>query len=384
MSRRESAFTYALFFYVTAVVVLITLIPFRFRIPLGFRLTWSTNLPDLVTNVILFLPVGFLLRLNRGGNWDRFGLKTLGFGILLSLAIEFTQIFIPGRYSQVMDVLTNGLGAWVGALVCSLLLSRSKRNEASGLFALELPLMNVAYLLIPLMWLNGLAAGGEVARLLLLMLLSVFGWGVLASVYVHRLKPAGDFTPNKLSLLAAGWFVVASLPALAAFPLDVAVFGIIIAVLEQVPARLAHRKKKDERRFELSTLKLLLPLYTIYLILLALWPTTVPFQDWELTMHFGELTFTKRIVFTFRFIEMIGAFTLLGYMIMEMRGRKKESLKAALGWIFLILLGSSWVFVTLRAYPPVLRSDILETLLMTAAGLYGAIIYRLQLAAIPR
>jgi hypothetical protein len=47
-------------------------------------------------------------------------------------------------------------------------------------------------------------------------------------------------------------------------------------------------------------------------------------------------------------------------------------------------LGSSWVFVTLRAYPPVLRSDILETLLMTAAGLYGAIIYRLQLAAIPR
>jgi hypothetical protein len=29
--------------------------------------------------------------------------------------------------------------------------------------------------------------------------------------------------------------------------------------------------------------------------------------------------------FTFRFIELIAAFTLFGYMIAEMRGRKKES-----------------------------------------------------------
>jgi VanZ family protein len=195
MTGRESSFSSALFIYMTAVVVLITLIPFRFRIPAGFHMTWSTSLPDLVTNVILFLPVGFLFRLSRRGDRDIFGVKTLGFGILLSLAIEFTKVFIPGRYPQVMDVLTNGLGAWLGALVCSLLLGRWKRNEGVGLLALELPLMNLAYLLIPLMWLNGLAAGGEGARLLLLLPLAVFGCAVLASIYVHRLKPVAVTLP---------------------------------------------------------------------------------------------------------------------------------------------------------------------------------------------
>jgi hypothetical protein len=175
---------------------------------------------------------------------------------------------------------------------------------------------------------------------------------------------------------------VASLPALAAFPVEVAGFGLCIAVLVQIPARLLGRKKKDERRFELSTLKMLLPLYAVYLLLLALWPTTVPFQDWEFTVRFEELTFTNRIVFTFRFIEMIGAFTLFGYIIAELRGRRKDSLKATLVWIFLIALGCSAAFVMVRSYPAMHGSEILETLLLTAAGLYGAMIYRLQLAAI--
>jgi hypothetical protein len=184
--------------------------------------------------------------------------------------------------------------------------------------------------------------------------------------------------------LTAGWFVVASLPALAAFPVEVAVFGICMAVLVQLPARLSRRKKKEERRFELSTLKMLLPLYAVYLVLLALWPTTVPIQEWELTTHFGELTFTKRVVFTFRFIEVIGAFTLFGYMMAELRGRIKESLKAALGWILLIVLGCSCAFVAVRAHPEILGSAVLETLLLTAAGLYGALIYRLQLLVMRR
>jgi glycopeptide antibiotics resistance protein len=382
MTRRESAFTSALFIYMTAVVVLITLLPFRFRIPARFQITWSTDVPDLMTNVILFLPIGFLFRLSRGRKKDRFCTKTLGFGILLSCAIEFTQFFVPGRSSQVIDVLTNGLGAWLGAMVFVLLMGRSKENDAIRLFALELPVMNLAYLLIPLMWLNGLSTGGEAARLWLLLLLGLFGCGVFASIYVHRLKQGGTLTPNKLSLFTACWFIVASLPALANFPAGVIGFGIIIGILVQIPARLPLRNKRGERRFELPTLRMLLPLYAVYLMLLALWPTTVPLQDWQFKVHFEELAFNERIVFTFRFIEMIGAFTLFGYMIAEMRGREKESLKAALAWVFLLAFGCSAAFVTVSAYPPMLGSDILEILFMTGAGVYGGVIYRLQLAAI--
>ncbi|MFZ0451106.1 MAG: VanZ family protein, partial [Desulfatiglandaceae bacterium] len=315
-------------------------------------------------------------------NSDRFCAKALGLGILLSSAIEFTQFFIPGRGTQVTDVLTNGLGAWLGAMVFGLFMRSSKESYVIRLFAPELPLMNWVYLLIPLMWLNGLSTGGEAARLWLLLLLGLMGGGVLASIYVHRLKQEGRLTPNKLSLLVSGWFIVASLPTLARFPIEVAGFGIVIAALVQIPARLPIRKKKGERRFELSTLKIILPFYAVYLILLALWPTIVPFEGWQLKTYFQDLASSFRNVSIFRFIEIIGALTLFGYMIAEIRGREKESLKAALVWIFLTALGSSAAFGIVKAYPPPLVSGILEILLMTAAGVYGGVIYRLQLAAI--
>lgn len=380
--QRESAFTSALFIYMTAVVVLITLFPFRFRIPAQFRIIWSTDVPSLITNVFLFLPIGFLFRLNRGRNRDRFCAKALGLGILLSSAIEFTQLFVPGRGTQVTDVLANGLGAWLGAMVCGLFVGRSKENYVIRLFAPELPLMNWVYLLIPLMWLNGLSTGGETARLWLLLLLGLLGGGVLASIYAHRLKQEGRLTPAKLSILVLSWFIVASLPTLAKFPIEVTGFGIVIAALVQIPARLPVRTQKEERRFELSTLKVLLPLYGVYLVLLALWPTLVPLEGWQLKTCFQDVASNHRDVFIFRFIEIIGALTLFGYMMAEIRGRKKESLKAVFVWTFLTALGCSAAFLIVKAYPPPLISDILEILLMTAAGVYGGVIYRLQLAAI--
>jgi hypothetical protein len=60
-------------------------------------------------------------------------------------------------------------------------------------------------------------------------------------------------------------------------------FEIIIGVFLQIPARLPLPRKRDEKRFELPTLKILLPLYAIYLILVAVWPTTLPFHDWQST-----------------------------------------------------------------------------------------------------
>ena len=159
-------------------------------------------------------------------------------------------------------------------------------------------------------------------------------------------------------------------------------FGIIICIFVQIPARLPLSRKRDEKRFKLPTLKILLPLYAIYLILLAVWPTTIPFQEWQLKINFQELLFNERIVFSFRFIELIAAFTLFGYMVAEMRGRKKESFTTILAWIFFITLICSVVIEMAIGDPPLLASNILEILFMTVAGVYGKMIYRLQLTAI--
>ena len=310
---RQFSFSYSLLIYTCIIVVLITLIPFTFRIPEKIHIAWSTNFPDFINNIILFLPIGFLFRLSQRKNKDRFCLKALGFGALLSLGIEFSQLFVPVRFTQVIDVITNGMGAWLGAMVFVFLMGRLKESSSVRLFALELPLMNLLYLLIPLMWLNGLSAGEEVARLWLMLLLGLLGCGVLASIYIHRFKNDGNLTPNKLSLFALSWFVMASLPALVNFPIEVTSFGVIIVIFVQIPVRLPLRRKRDKKRFELPTLKILLPLYAIYLILVAVWPTTLPFQEWQFKSNFQELALSERIVFTFRFIELIAAFTLFGY-----------------------------------------------------------------------
>ncbi len=356
-TKDQSALGYALMIYMCIVVVLISLVPFEFRIPESFHLTWSTNLADLVTNVLLFIPVGFLGRLTRRKGADFFCLQVIAIGLLLSFAVESAQVFIPGRYPQVTDVLTNGFGAWLGAISFAMLKKNLKERQPFKLLALELPLMNLVYLLIPLMWLNGLATGREGSRLWLMLMLGLMGGGVLASIYKSRFQQVLEHSFFKLSLFAMGWFFIAAIPAVINFPKQILFFGSLIGIFVQILARIPRREKNEERRFELPVLKRLLPFYAVYLLLLAAWPTTLPLEDWQYSINFNELAFNDRIVFIFRFIEYVGAFTLLGYMIAEMRGRKNESFEKTMGWAFFISAASAIFIESCEHTPPQAQSS---------------------------
>jgi glycopeptide antibiotics resistance protein len=129
--QEQSTFGYALLLYIVIVVVLITLIPFEFRIPDNIQIYWTTNYSDFFTNIILFLPVGFIFRLSRRTNQDRFGISALIFGIFLSVAIEVAQIFVHGRYTQIFDAITNGSGAWLGGFIF-VFLKRTLKEERTA------------------------------------------------------------------------------------------------------------------------------------------------------------------------------------------------------------------------------------------------------------
>jgi len=249
------------------------------------------------------------------------------------------------------------------------------------LFPLELPLMNLVYLTIPLLWLNGLSSGQETTRLWLMLLLGIFGGSLLSSIYVHRFKNQGSFSANRMALGAAGWFYTASLPAMMNFPLQVGFLGLLVGGVVRVQVGYKKKAGTDNRRFEIPALKKLLPLYAVYLLLILLWPTTLPFAAWRQNINFQALTYTARIVFIFRFVEIIAAFTLLGYMIAELRGRKNESLTKTLCWIFFITLSSSFLPETLRNDTPFFPANILGIASVTTASLCGGLIYRVQLAA---
>jgi hypothetical protein len=127
-----------------------------------------------------------------------------------------------------------------------------------------------------------------------------------------------------------------------------------------------------------------LPIYAIYLLLLAVYPTTLPSGDWQISTDFQRFAFDEHILLTFRFIEFIAAFTLFGYIIAEMRGRKNESVERTLGWIFCITLVCSIAFAAFRDYSPLISSNILGIAIVIAAAIYGGVIYILQLASIQR
>jgi VanZ family protein len=130
VQARSSAWTLALLFAV--LVLYASLYPFEgWRIqgvsPLGFLLApwpqyWTGF--DLVSNLLGYAPLGFLLAvaMMRGG-WGRWAwpLAVL-WPLLLSLAVEMLQNFLPQRVPSNVDFALNVTGAVLGASLATLLL----------------------------------------------------------------------------------------------------------------------------------------------------------------------------------------------------------------------------------------------------------------------
>ncbi len=80
---------------------------------------------DVLGNIVLFTPLGVVLAGALAGRRDRSGRASnpaivrlsgaAGLGVLLSVAIEIVQLQIPGRATDVDDVIFNTLGTLVGA-----------------------------------------------------------------------------------------------------------------------------------------------------------------------------------------------------------------------------------------------------------------------------
>jgi len=89
---------------------------------------------DVLGNVLLFLPLGFVCAGALGDR--RTAVQRLsvafGFGVVFSVAIEALQLLVPGRATDVDDVIFNALGALVGAALLlvgeRLLANRSRRR----------------------------------------------------------------------------------------------------------------------------------------------------------------------------------------------------------------------------------------------------------------
>ena len=99
----------------------------RDRIHAATGASFGAGWVEFAGNVILFLPLGFLLTLLFRHAW-----RGTVLAILLSVAVELAQIVIPDRTPSLRDVAANALGAVVGAAAAWLLVLRRERGRTAG------------------------------------------------------------------------------------------------------------------------------------------------------------------------------------------------------------------------------------------------------------
>ncbi len=93
-----------------------------------FRLTFSF-FQDVMINILGFIPLGFLitaLTRKRITSCPHSVITVILLGSFLSLTIELIQVYLPNRYSQLMDVFTNTLGTVLGIILFHFYQSRGK------------------------------------------------------------------------------------------------------------------------------------------------------------------------------------------------------------------------------------------------------------------
>jgi len=81
---------------------------------------------DAVSNLLAYLPFGTLLALTLSVHLDarRSILWATVAGVLFSVAMEYLQMYLPSRTSSNTDILANGTGAFLGAVLAAIMVQR--------------------------------------------------------------------------------------------------------------------------------------------------------------------------------------------------------------------------------------------------------------------
>ncbi len=364
--RAERRLGLALSLYVGLVIAIVTLVPFRFDWPPVWRLVGYRGLSDVLANVALFLPFGFFVAFGgRGRPWLA--------GCALSVAVELLQLTLPSRSPSLIDVTTNSLGAALGGLAFRITASRlERRRDQSRVFALDLPLMGLVYLLVPLLWLSGLAAGNEAGRIGLAALVLGAGALGLGAVDRHAFRPRGA-RPWSAPLAATVGALVGLAPGWLGRPVVLVGLAVGAGLATAGASRFGSGREESGQRYELPTLvRMALPL-GIYLALVALWPVAALGSAWHGTLALaGEIGAVGQVAIL-RLLELVAGVTVAGYAAAEAGGRLQARRMSGLVGMMLpvgLALG--------RGFHPAYGTSLVEVTLLAVGFLLGGRLYHLQ------
>jgi VanZ family protein len=372
--RTAAPLAIALLGYFLLVTLVITLSPFDFA-PRRVHLSYMLVPRDIVANIALFLPIGFLVRtLDRGPAKRAWRAVLLAAGF--SFSIEIAQIFIRGRYVSPVDVLTNTAGAFFGVTLRDRLDRWAVWDpQLAGRIGLDVPLVGLLYLLVPQLWLSSVGIAEDVRRAGTTLLLGVAGSIVITALHRHRRQDSSHLAERAVPALALVWFTVGALPALAVFPRAFAVSALSVAIVAWLLVR--RNTSSSDQRFEIETLKHVFPVFMLYLIVAALWPPFRAVTSWHGAVGFANRLHNARIADLLLLLEQVGGFTLLGYAMAEWRGRRELTLGADLPQIALAAAAVAFSLELVQGSLVGPGASLVRALLSTTGALYGVAVYHL-------
>jgi glycopeptide antibiotics resistance protein len=374
----------ALLAYVAAITAVVTLLPFEFAIPTQPRVMVSGGLVDVLANVALFLPLGFLYAVARqDANVSPH--KVALVALVVSASIESIQLFEVTRYASLSDVVANGSGAYIGAVLQRLLSRRIAMDAKTvGRLSLELPLMGLVYLLIPLLWVDGLAGAESPTLLWPLLALGLFGASLLASMQRHHFGPHHRVSREMMAGAACAWFLLGAFPGLAPRA-SIVLFVMLSAIGAFVWVRSADQTpaRPINRRFESRALWEGAPFYAAYLLLLVAPTTEGLAPSWRWAFGFGTTPGLDSQT-VLHIVETVAAFTLLGYMLAEFRGRLEARFRNSAPHIAWWSGVAALVAEVMEGFRVDGEASALRCVVLVGASVYGAWIYHLQRAHVRR
>lgn len=374
----------ALLAYVALITTVVTLLPFEFAFPRTPRVMLVGGLIDVLANVALFLPLGFLYSVARQ-DADVPPRRILLVALAASAAIESVQLFEVTRFASLSDVLANGAGAYLGAVLQRWLARRIAMDARTvGRLSLELPLMGLVYLLIPLLWLDGLAGVDSTTPLWPLLALGLFGASLLSAAQRYHFGPNRVMSRKAMVGAACGWFLLGAFPGLAPRA-SIVLFLMIAAIGAFVWVRSGElgNTRSINRRFESRALSEGAPFYAAYLLLLVAPVAGFSAGPWHGAIGFlgsrGDLGAVALHV-----VEAVAAFTLLGYMLAEFRGRREARFRHGAAHIAMWAGSVALLSELLEGFRASGGASALRWGMLVVAALYGAWLYHLQRAHVRR
>lgn len=372
-SRTGRRLAAAVLGYVIVVIFLLTWNPFTFTVPLHLSFSLNVGPRDSIRNVLLFLPIGFLYRLtwrSRGGTPAQVRGAVL-LGLAISATVEAGQLFIPGRTPSAVDLTMNTLGAGIGAMLHDLIARRiAMTPRLVGQLSLETPLMGLLYLFVPLLWVNRLIRD-DTSRWWLTALIGLCGAILLSDITQRWWGPVRLLSAWRVMLAAGAWFFVGTGQSLLTYPIVGTEYlvgvALITAILAMIPRPSANR------RFEHTTLRRLVLVFTLYLILQALWP-----GDWQMELGLADPLAQELIHVNVRLLEHFAAFTVLGYIAAEWRGRDELRWRQDLPRLLMVVTFSALSLEAMIGLQAGSGANFLRPLIAICGAMFGGTIYHLQ------